>query len=261
LDNGILNFDDTLFHTLQFVVKDRKQNTSKLTFTVKGEKIISNSCADQDSLTDSLYYFFYDQENQFKAEGVILTAPKNAFYNSFAFHYEVNPAIKNAFSAVHTIHDPNVPIHLNCELQISADSLPDSLQTYALIGKVDENGNLRSAGGQFEAGIVTTNIRNFGNYCVVIDTVAPVIQTVKSSLHKNLAGQRSVSFIIKDEFSGISNFEGKLNGDWVLMEFDSKKNKLTYSIDERLKKGENDFELKITDRKGNESVYKTILTR
>jgi len=47
-----------------------------------------------------------------------------------------------------------------------------------------------------------------------------------------------------------------LNGKWILMENDVKNNMLIYRYDDKLKKGENIFELKVTDEKGNYSTYK-----
>ena len=65
---------------------------------------------------------------------------------------------------------------------------------------------------------------------------------------------------ISDELSGINNYDGTLNGQWILMEYDVKNNLLIYHFDKHLKQGSNNFELKVTDKKGNQANYKAELT-
>ena len=45
------------------------------------------------------------------------------------------------------------------------------------------------------------------------------------------------------------------------MEYDPKNSLLIYYIDERLRKGENDFRVVVTDGRGNETVFEKTLIR
>ena len=78
---------------------------------------------------------------------------------------------------------------------------------------------------------------------------APTIK--KRSVQNNI-----ISLNISDELSGINNFEGKLNGEWILMNYEPKLNLLWSEMLDKNKPLKGEFELKVTDNAGNKSIYK-----
>jgi hypothetical protein len=133
--------------------------------------------------------------------------------------------------------------------------LPLKLQDKALIVKVTEDGEFISSGGEWEDGFIKTRIREFGNYCITIDTVKPEIKPLNFEDQKDISGQQDIKIKISDELSGINYYEGSLNNKWILMEYDVKNDLLIYNFDNHLKQGVNDFKLKVTDEKGNQLIY------
>lgn len=104
-------------------------------------------------------------------------------------------------------------------------------------------------GGKYEEGKFTFNFSNFGKFTLLKDDVAPTIK--KRSLKDG-----RISLIIRDNLSGINSFEAKLNGQWILMNYEPKRS-LIWS--ERLDKNKalsGVFELKVADNAGNESFLK-----
>lgn len=90
---------------------------------------------------------------------------------------------------------------------------------------------------------------SFGSFTLLKDDIAPKIK--KRSLKDG-----RISFTINDSLSGINSFEAKLNGKWVLMNYEPKKS-LIWS--ERLDKNKplsGEFELRVSDNAGNESIFK-----
>jgi hypothetical protein len=164
---------------------------------------------------------------------------------------------------VHKIHNKYTPVHDYITLGIKPMGLPEKLRSKAIIVKMkDEGSGYSSAGGNYDTdGFVRTKIREFGNYAVAIDTVPPKIRSLNSESFKSLGSQTAVKFTISDELSGISSYRGTLNGKWILMDYDAKNDLLVYTIDERLLAGQNAFELKVTDGKGNQAVYKAVFIR
>ena len=63
---------------------------------------------------------------------------------------------------------------------------------------------------------------------------------------------------IKDDFSGIKSYEGKIDGKWVIMEYDPKRNRLTHYFEKNLEKGKHNFELKVIDNLNNENTYNAV---
>ncbi len=261
-NNGIFVFDDTLAHSIAFEVKDAAGNVSKLPFNViSGKSVLKNKETDTIQPQKS-NLFVYNRDNTFKTDNIEFIAPEGAFYDSFEFMCDSLPALSETYSPVCRIHDEFTPIQDYCTLAIKTASLPDKLKNKALIVKVSDSKSFTSAGGQYEAdGFVRTRIREFGDYCIKVDTLPPVIAALNPSVHKNLAGASSVRFSIHDDLSGIKNYRGTINGQWILMEYDPKDNLLIYEIDEHLPPGSSKFRLVVTDMKENVLVYESSFTR
>ena len=77
---------------------------------------------------------------------------------------------------------------------------------------------------------------------------------------KKFNTQTSIKLTIKDNDSGIKSYRGEIDGKWILMDYDYKRNLLRYDIDEKLTKGKHTFTLKVTDNVNNEKVYTADFT-
>lgn len=104
-------------------------------------------------------------------------------------------------------------------------------------------------GGKYDQGKFAFNFSSFGKFTLLKDDVAPTIK-------KRSVKDGRISLIIRDNLSGINSFEAKLNGEWILMNYEPKRS-LIWS--ERLDKNKalaGEFELKVADNAGNESFFK-----
>jgi hypothetical protein len=50
-------------------------------------------------------------------------------------------------------------------------------------------------------------------------------------------------------------FEGRVDGKWILFEYDAKTSKITHIFDDRIAPGKHEFTLKVTDDRGNVSSF------
>ena len=67
---------------------------------------------------------------------------------------------------------------------------------------------------------------------------------------------------ISDKGSGIKKYRGTINGKWVLMEYNSKKNLLSYNFADKVhESGENKFKLIVIDNVGNNSIFEMTFFR
>jgi hypothetical protein len=265
-NRGIFTFTDTLLHTISYEVKDAAGNLSALSFLVKSTNVKTSLPSTKTLSAKEVQKadFRYDTENRFSNSSVILEAPRGAFYDSFEFRYDSVKRLPGTWSALHRIHNKYVPVHDYITLGIRAgDDLPKGLRDKALIVRVSEDGkDFTSEGGEWEKdGFVRTRIREFGRYCITVDTVPPVISPVSPETFSDLSGKKSVKFTISDNLSGIKSYRGTLNGKWVLLDYDAKNRLLVYRFDDRIGAGENKFELKVTDGRQNQSVYRAVLVK
>ncbi|NOX45942.1 MAG: M23 family metallopeptidase [Chlorobi bacterium] len=259
-NRGIVSFTDDTTHQITYIVKDVKGNEAKLSFYVKSEPPKSNPLKN-DPKDSKGELFNYTGMNTFKSDKIKLEIPGKALYDTIYFQYKVLPKAQNALTPLYQIHFDYVPLQVPGSLAIETDSLKAGLQGKALIVKIEENGKPSPAGGAWDKGYIKTNIRQFGNYCVMLDTVAPTISPLNIKNGKNLANQNTIRVRIKDSFSGIKSYRGTLNGKWILMEYDSKRSLLTYRFDDKLLAGKNTFKITVSDERGNTATYTTNLIK
>ncbi len=261
-NRGVIGFTDRKVHKIQYTLKDVFGNTSRLIFYVqsippasgKPQKRSLQNASAQRPLNCKTSHFIEQQ-------GVQLKIPEGALYEDLDFEYDASPPVPGAFSMVHHLHNPFTPLHAFCTLSIKPRDLHKSLTTKALIVKIEAGNRIYSKGGKFENGVITTQIREFGNYAVMVDTIPPIIRPVNIFPNKKLVKQSTISLKISDNLSGIKTYRGTLNGKWILMDYDQKNNLLTYSFDHRIQAGKNLFQLSLTDAAGNTSKYEAVLLR
>ena len=75
-----------------------------------------------------------------------------------------------------------------------------------------------------------------------------------------------MSFKVDDNFEAARNvdeftYEATVDGQWILMEFDAKKDLLHHYFDGRIGPGEHQFKLVVRDNQGNEQVLERSFVR
>lgn len=248
IDNGRVKFNDGKLHRVKYLVTDSKGNKSTLAFNVQANpNAVINNPAPLNGVP-----FDYNKTNEYTTDEVKVILPKGTLYNPLNFIYKKLAKPKgNAYSAMHQIQNNLTPLHLGFELWIKADSSLSKYQQKAVI----VNANRASQGGFYENGYVKATPRTFGSFFIAIDTIAPTIVPLNISNGKNMSGISKISFRIGDNLSGIKSFNGYIDGQWVLMEFDAKTANLWHSFDERTKPGKHSFELIVSDMKANVKRY------
>jgi hypothetical protein len=56
-------------------------------------------------------------------------------------------------------------------------------------------------------------------------------------------------------------YRGSIDGQWILFEFDSKRDRLTHTFDQRTGPGEHILRLEVTDDRDNQSVFERTFIR
>ena len=139
-------------------------------------------------------------------------------------------------------------------MSIRSDSIPEKLKSKILVARIDNNNFIPST-TKWEGSWATASIRSFGNYTLIADTVKPQIRRINFSKNKVLKAGDKLSFIIKDELSGIKSYKGFFNGEWVLFEYDAKNNLIFYTVEQKRLLKKNKILIEIEDRVGNKSIW------
>jgi len=253
---GIVSFDDTKTHELQYIVEDTYGNKADLSFFVKNaQDKIQNKTTYNDSLNyDKLMPF--NTSNSFYTEDIKLEFPENAFYDTLYFNYNKKKTSNRLFySDIHQIHNIYTPVHRSFSLSISTKEVKNHLTNKAFIAKIEEEGEYDYKGGEYLNGSITTETREFGEYVVMVDTIAPKVKLISSL--DNIENKSSIKFRVTDNLSDIKTYNGYIDGEWVLFEYDPKNDILIHKFENhQLKSGAaHELELYVGDHKGNISTF------
>lgn len=258
--NGIFQFSDSSRHSVVFRVTDVYQNTASLQFSLFSVPLDVPHEKETDNTPGGIYFDF-SKKHHFESGNIILDFPANAFYRSFYFRFDSVAGDSTMVSPVYKIHNRFTPVQKSFSISIKsgADTLSYADQLY--IAYLDENEESWFVGNSRDGNRLEAKTNLLGKYVVLADTLPPEINPVNIANGKNIARQKSIKIKISDSETGIKTYRATLNGHWILMEYEPKKNLLVYTVDEYIQKGVSHFKLEVTDMVGNESVYEAELVR
>ena len=258
INEGIISIKDTLIHSIYLEVTDIHGNTSTLNFKVKStNNPLLNRCPLPKDTINPI--FSLGKVNIFKKENVELHMETFSLYEPLRFHYNTTDSVDGVFGEVHHVHFNNTPVHKKYVLSIKAD-VPDTLRNKTYIATTDMKGNFWHIGGKWKDGFLRTKTREFGDFCIITDTINPEIKGVNIFPGKVFNTQTSIKLTIKDKNSGIKSYRAEIDGKWILMDYDYKRNLLKFNIDKSLRKGKHTFTLKVIDNVANEKNYTAKFT-
>ncbi len=240
---------------IRIKIADGKRNESEISFIVKGE-VIGKSAGNE---VVQAQKFTSGKLNQFRNPHISLSLPGNCLYEDIPFEYSAKPSKPWSCSMIHQVNDPTIPLHNYYDLSIRIDSTCKTTISKLVIVKLNNNDKPSYVGGEADGQYIKARVREFGRFTLMADSTAPAIKAVNISDGKNIKNQGNIRMTISDNLSGINTYNGYLNGEWILMDYDAKNNLLEYTFDEKLKPGKNIFKLKVEDNAGNKKIYEASL--
>jgi len=216
----------------------------------------------RDGLPDSINYCGKVEGLNFKA-----TIPSNSEFSYYSDEVDLAFGKRTLFDTLYlrghlkvdTLNNREVyhfehktfPIRRNIKVTLKPKfeyQLPEKSSVYVMGGK----GKLGFVGGNWKDRSITFYTRELVDFTIATDTIPPTIKSIKTD-------SKELSFIIDDERSGIKSFEAFVNGDWVLMNYESKK-KLIWSekLDENIPFA-GELILRVEDNVGNETIYNSTI--
>lgn len=246
INRGIVTFNDTAEHDVEYLVKDIAGNASTVRLKVK-----SSIPKDRGVFHPEGTVLHWDKHSEFVTDQIKLIAEPYNLYDDVDLVYSVSPRRPGAYSSLHHIQNRYTPIHDSLNLWIKPDvDLGKNGVKAVVTGTI--NGAVES---EFSDGYVKGKVKGFGDYEIRIDTVPPVITPLNIHNGSNLAAARTISFRVSDSLSGVSGYMGKIDGEWVLVEHDYKSKLFIYTFGPEISRGKHTFEFTATDFKNNVSQF------
>jgi hypothetical protein len=258
-NRGLVNFTDNKTHKAEIIVTDISKNKSVLRFKLKAAPI--NHTPSKALAGDDIKVMPFNKINKFSSDNVLVTIPYGALYDTLFFSYKKEPGLSWMFSDIHNIHNKYTPVQKPYTLAIKPTSIPSGKDSKMLIIRLSDDRKI-AVNSKWSDGYLTADVLSFGKFYVGIDTISPEISPVGFASGSNLTGKNELKFRITDQLSGIKTYEGSIDGNWVLFEYDQKYDLLTYRFDaSRIKKGiRHQLTMKVSDNKENINVYNSTFT-
>ena len=211
-------------------------------------------------LPDSLVYL--DQQVSFDYKAII---PGGSMFNYYGDHIKIHAPTKALFDTVFLTYDyrfdekkqqevfgicENIyPIRRNLTITLQPQmAYPDKDRSAVYL--LDKRGNPSFTGGQWKGRDIEFKTRNWGKYTILTDTLNPEVRAL-------ILNKDQLVFRIRDKLSGIDSYRLLLDGKWVLMNYDYKKDIIRSEKLDNSIPFSGELTLEVTDNVGNTKKYRT----
>lgn len=250
-NNGIVVVKPNISNIYRIEVRDYNNNKVVINIPIQYSPV----AADTPSKVEKTPYFLKaNNDNMYKKDNISVFVEEGTFYEDFYVKFDVKEDTL-------TFHDGSVAAHKNFKVSIDNNSLSEEVKKKTFIASLDGKSK-RFNYTKFKDSTFTTYTKNMGKFFLTQDTTAPKVKAVNISEGKWLSAQKSIDFSISDDLSGIASYNGYINGNWILFDYDYKKARITYDFDGQfLQDGRNEFKLEVTDNVGNSTIFETHFFR
>ncbi|QLG47292.1 M23 family metallopeptidase [Costertonia aggregata] len=252
VNDGKIDVREGLSYNVEILMTDFEGNLTKLVIPVEGKKQ-ALKIRSKTEKTD--YYISAKRPNTFNLGVASVYFPASTFYEDFYIDLrEANDTV--------TIHNNTVPAHRNFTITFDTEKYSPVERKQLFIARLDSKLRPSYASTYKRGKTFTTRTRNLGTYTLAKDTIAPVIKPKNFKEKQWLNNYKYLSLTIADDLSGIDSYSATLNGEWILMEYEPKKNTITYNFDDKiLDKTQCELKVTVTDNVGNSTIFTSSFYR
>ncbi|MBT7305047.1 MAG: M23 family metallopeptidase [Bacteroidetes bacterium] len=251
-DNGFVNVADGFSSNYTIEIKDYQGNLVHITIPVIGKK--DNTVAKKE-LPNDLQYIPSESSSTIQRGVFTIDFPKNALYQGSYLN------IKTSGDTLH-LHTDNIPVHKNISISMDISNYNALDKNKLYIARQAYKNTSYYTTTRREKNILTAKTRILGSYTLFMDTIAPTIKAANFTDGKWISNNKTLKIKIEDSHSGISSYRATLNGRFILMEYNYKKDVLTYDFNDNIiTDTKNNLRLIVTDNVGNSTTFEAIFFR
>ncbi|HJR99883.1 MAG TPA: hypothetical protein VJ780_03005, partial [Flavobacterium sp.] len=247
-ENGIINVLPNLNLVYRVEVADFFGNTTIVNIPIAYDA--SMPIIEKETIVSN-YFVKANKDNIFSKDAITATFPAGTFYEDFAMNFIVN-------GTALSLHDDTVPVHSSFEIAIESDKYTEEQKSKVYIASGSSGYNSTKVNGN----LYTAKVRSLGSYTLTMDTTAPTITIAKPLEGRWLSAEKTLQLTIRDIGSGIKSYNGYLNGNWILFEYNARTRKITHRFSDGIvAEGANDLKVVVTDQVGNSTTFESRFFR
>ena len=178
------------------------------------------------------------------------------------FDYNTTLTISESNNTINIDND-TIPLRKPFTIKYSLKNIDDSRKKYLYLGmKGPKNYHYFISSEKFNDSIIG-HAKKLGKFKILTDSIPPDINFYNLKNDQWISNRKKLTIKIKDNESGIKSFNGWINNKWILLEYESKKNMLTYDFEDKVNSNDskNELVVSVKDNCGNVSMKKITFYR
>ena len=242
LGNGTIHFNDTLIHDVKIEVSDVSGNTSILKFSLTSTKSF------MDSQYESLKMSEKNEKLRIENKNYFVQVDSNTFYDNYKIDYQ----FKNN---VLSLTNKNLPQKKKFIIAMRFNKHEFDDPSKIIIAHHSKKGKVLNRKGQVSGDWITTDISHFGDFTLMVDSVAPLITPKR--VNKIMTLNQNLQFLVTDNLSGVEKYNVKIDGKWIYSAYNYKNAVLTVPLDTyaNLEPGKKTCEIEVEDERKNKQFF------
>ena len=250
--SGLIEVKEGFQSVYTINVSDFKGNKVQINIPIEGEAATNPA---KERNTEGLDFISAAENNSITKGKFSVFIPSNSLYE------DVYLKIKAKGDTIH-MHKDEVAIHKNITLTFDASAYSEEDMEQLFIGRLNYRGEPYYNTTYRKGNKLSIRTRTFGSYTLASDRESPVITPVNFKDQKWISSNKTLKIKIEDDLSGIKSYRATVNGKFILMEYNYKKDVLTYDFeDDVLSETENKLKLVVVDNVGNSATFEATFFR
>ena len=257
-NRGYFYFDEDRTYQITYILTDLNENSTRFSFQVKGEVIQSDNFKKRGNSNYQMILpgvqqtvSLPDFEAEFQSESLFDTTWLKLIRNNQL----------KAISPIIEMGSKFTPINQAVRIRFKPQIQNDSLNSKFIIARKSGNSyiGLKST---WSNNWLEAETREFGDFQVLIDSIAPTIKVVPQVILKKRkkivvkpTASGTIHLVINDQLSGITSIQSHLDGNWILLEPGNNVGDWKYHFPDELNSGMHALKIESIDAAGNTNQF------
>lgn len=251
-ENGYITVKDSLSSIYTVEVKDFKGNRMYITVPIEGAKL---DILEKRNIKETEDFITANHATSITKGKFSVYIPANSLYENTYLDIQENGDVLK-------LHEDVIPIHRNITISADISAYTEADKDKLYIGRLNYKGEPYYTSTTRKGDKLVAKTRTFGNYTIALDNTPPTITPINFSEGKWISNENFLKLKITDDLSGISAYRATINGKFILMEYDYKKDLITYNFNDNVNlETENNLKVIVTDNVGNSTTFETQFFR
>ncbi|MGC9330448.1 MAG: M23 family metallopeptidase [Bacteroidales bacterium] len=193
----------------------------------------------------------------FPFEGGYLSVPEGALYRPASIRVNTRLDSEGHYTGW-SFSDPYYVFLEPLGIFLDGSAVKSQNRKYTVV-MCKRDGKEQCLTGEWHGPYFGIHTKKPGDFYFATDSLPPRLYGSRMRDSVRLQGYNEISYRVSDNLSGLAHFNAWIDGNWVLLQYERKYNKLFYRFDEHTEKGKwHNWKIRVEDAVGNVREEKAV---